>query len=268
MIKYQKLSMKMICLCLVACALVLARLPAEACSCGSTGTLQESLQSARFVFSGRVLAVRLSPDYPAPSAQFPQSGYYLVTLQVEKNWKGATTSQITLLQPVSSLCGYPFFDFSSGTLSTSPSVIIDSTRRFIVFVRHPINPQQALTASLCSKTGQWSDSTARALDLLAAVTTSVAAPNQAASGSSLFTIASPMPASDQTMLTFSLARPTHVSLELYNALGRRVLDVPSKLLPAGDHREPLDVSALPAGVYFCRIRTSDDVATQKVVVAR
>ncbi|HLA64010.1 MAG TPA: T9SS type A sorting domain-containing protein, partial [Rhodothermales bacterium] len=79
----------------------------------------------------------------------------------------------------------------------------------------------------------------------------------------------PNPAVDAAVLTVSLPAAERVGVGVYDALGRRVLEVLAALLERGTaHRIALDVGALPAGAYFVRVRGESFVRVLRLTVAR
>ena len=85
----------------------------------------------------------------------------------------------------------------------------------------------------------------------------------------------PSPARGNTTLSFSLARPSRVSLHAYDVAGRAVADLLETDLPAGLHSIPWSLDEMRAGVYFCRLRAlaidrmgESQEASCVVVVAR
>ena len=67
--------------------------------------------------------------------------------------------------------------------------------------------------------------------------------------------ASPNPFRDATVLSYSLSRPGHVVLSIYDVAGRRVATVQDERVSAGSHRVPYDAASLARGVYFVRLTT-------------
>jgi hypothetical protein len=59
-----------------------------------------------------------------------------------------------------------------------------------------------------------------------------------------------------------------VTVEAFDALGRRVATVHDGPLAAGSHTLVLDASALPAGVYVVRAAAGTDVVARTVPVVR
>ncbi len=80
--------------------------------------------------------------------------------------------------------------------------------------------------------------------------------------------ARPNPASGITRMRWTLARTANVSLTLYDVSGREVerLLVDSPQGP-GEHEVRFDASALPNGLYLCRLRAGAESVTRKLVTA-
>ncbi len=55
-----------------------------------------------------------------------------------------------------------------------------------------------------------------------------------------------------------------MSVSVFDALGRRVLLLPAEAV-SGDFARPLDVSALPPGVYFVYVRAEGAVAFSRTL---
>ena len=85
--------------------------------------------------------------------------------------------------------------------------------------------------------------------------------------------ASPNPFRDATALVFDLPSPGHVSLVVYDLLGRRVATLADAPLKAGTHERSWngrgDSGTLaPAGVYFCRLRCPAFTETRRLLLLR
>lgn len=78
----------------------------------------------------------------------------------------------------------------------------------------------------------------------------------------------PNPARAEATLRYALPSAATVSLEVYDALGRRVLVLVREEQEAGRYAVPLDARALASGVYFVRLRADGRVAGQRVTVVR
>lgn len=83
--------------------------------------------------------------------------------------------------------------------------------------------------------------------------------------------ARPNPSSGGSNLGFTLARASKVSLEIFDAQGRRVAELPLGRREAGDHSvrwDGLDASghAVAAGTYFGRLRAGDGSRVTRLVM--
>jgi anaerobic selenocysteine-containing dehydrogenase len=72
----------------------------------------------------------------------------------------------------------------------------------------------------------------------------------------------------RAMATVYAAQSAQVRLELYNTLGAKVLDIADMRLEAGTHTLPVDVHALPAGMYLLRMQSGKFSKSQKLVIQR
>jgi len=63
----------------------------------------------------------------------------------------------------------------------------------------------------------------------------------------------PNPATDRIAIEFVLAEPSHVTLEVYNLLGRRVGEIDSRSYLSGQFTVEWDMAGQPGGVYFVRM---------------
>lgn len=102
------------------------------------------------------------------------------------------------------------------------------------------------------------------------VPTSAASPPEVPAQGQLIRIeVFPHPARDTTNLSFTLAETSKVSVEIFDALGRRVLSLQNGAeLPAGRHSVHADVSSLAAGVYLCSVRSAEASASTPIIVLK
>ena len=82
----------------------------------------------------------------------------------------------------------------------------------------------------------------------------------------VFLGARPNPARGATALRFQLARAARVSLEVFDAQGRRVAVLADGVLEPGEHEAAFDGRGLPAGVYLCRRGVDGRSLFQKAVL--
>lgn len=64
---------------------------------------------------------------------------------------------------------------------------------------------------------------------------------------------SPNPVSSSAVINYSIGINAHTSIVLYNSTGLRVLDLVDQDLASGSYELTVDVSSLPAGVYFYQV---------------
>jgi len=77
----------------------------------------------------------------------------------------------------------------------------------------------------------------------------------------------PNPARQQATVRYALPERQEVSLRLYDVLGRQVRTVLSGE-QTGRHEQTLEVSELPSGTYFLRLKTGGQTRTRKLTVLR
>lgn len=78
----------------------------------------------------------------------------------------------------------------------------------------------------------------------------------------------PNPFNATTMIHFSLAKKTHVRLEIYNVKGQLIQNLINGTVEEGRQRAVFDGSLLPSGIYFCVLHASDFMATQKLLLIK
>lgn len=79
----------------------------------------------------------------------------------------------------------------------------------------------------------------------------------------------PNPFSGSTAIAFTLDAPAVVSLEVFDGLGRRVVQlIDAERMAAGRHEAAWNASNLPSGRYVYRLRAGERVETRTAVVAR
>ncbi len=63
----------------------------------------------------------------------------------------------------------------------------------------------------------------------------------------------PNPFNPSTNLTYKMSEPGHVTIRVYDALGRTVATLYSGVQAAGEHRVTFDAAGLPSGLYVVRM---------------
>ncbi|MFQ5570822.1 MAG: S8 family serine peptidase [Rhodothermales bacterium] len=78
----------------------------------------------------------------------------------------------------------------------------------------------------------------------------------------------PNPFDERTRLVLDLAQSQHVTLDVYDMLGRRVAALFDGSLTPGRYELPIDASGWAPGIYVARLITDDAIRSHRMVVAR
>jgi len=78
----------------------------------------------------------------------------------------------------------------------------------------------------------------------------------------------PNPFNSHTTISFSLAKPGDVALEIFDILGRRVETLHQGRLAAGEYSVKWDAGEAPSGVYFYRLRAGDTEQTRRMLLVK
>jgi hypothetical protein len=77
---------------------------------------------------------------------------------------------------------------------------------------------------------------------------------------------SPNPAGASSRLYLEMSKEQFVNIDIYDGIGRLVYaDHSETRLPAGGHWQPLDLAALPAGIYFVQVAAESGTRVVKLV---
>ncbi|RMF59287.1 MAG: T9SS C-terminal target domain-containing protein, partial [Bacteroidetes bacterium] len=78
----------------------------------------------------------------------------------------------------------------------------------------------------------------------------------------------PNPFASRTSITYSLPVASHVSLKLYDVLGREVMVLVDEPQQAGYHTLTLDASEMSAGIYFYQLQAGSFMATRALMIVK
>lgn len=78
----------------------------------------------------------------------------------------------------------------------------------------------------------------------------------------------PNPFNPTTTISFSIEKPSHTRLTIYNILGQKVTTLIDRNLPAGEHSVRWDASGLASGLYLYRLQSGDFIEVRKMVLTR
>ena len=78
----------------------------------------------------------------------------------------------------------------------------------------------------------------------------------------------PNPFNPSTNINYSIPKQTHVSLKVFDVLGREITTLVNKEQPTGNYEVEFDASNLTSGIYFFRIQTGEFVETKKMILMK
>lgn len=78
----------------------------------------------------------------------------------------------------------------------------------------------------------------------------------------------PNPFSESTTITYDVPASQHVSISVYDMLGREVSTLVDQVVPAGSHRAVFDASGHPSGLYLYRVTAGDETRTGRMMLTR
>jgi len=78
----------------------------------------------------------------------------------------------------------------------------------------------------------------------------------------------PNPFNPSTNITYGIAERQHVSLKIYDILGRESALLVNEEKPAGQYTVKFDATNLPNGVYFYRLQAGKNVQTKKMILLK
>jgi hypothetical protein len=76
----------------------------------------------------------------------------------------------------------------------------------------------------------------------------------------------PNPFTPSTVIGYQVAKPSMVTIDVYNTLGAKVATVVSGMHAAGSYQAQLDASALPSGLYYYTMRAGSFTATRSMTL--
>jgi len=78
----------------------------------------------------------------------------------------------------------------------------------------------------------------------------------------------PNPFNPSTAIRYQIPSQNHVTLKVYDVLGREVATLVNEEVKPGSYEVTWDATAFASGVYFYRLQTNDFVQTRKLVLLR
>ncbi|NOY05252.1 MAG: T9SS type A sorting domain-containing protein [Chlorobi bacterium] len=78
----------------------------------------------------------------------------------------------------------------------------------------------------------------------------------------------PNPFNPSTMIPYSVPKAGHVSLKVFDMLGREVATLVNEVLPAGSYKAPFIAGNLQSGMYIYRLETGGKVTSRKMLLTK
>lgn len=78
----------------------------------------------------------------------------------------------------------------------------------------------------------------------------------------------PNPFNPSTIINFDLPAPSHISLVVYDVLGRKVAELEGGMKEAGYHSATWNASNVASGVYFCQLKVGAFAGTRKMLLTQ
>lgn len=78
----------------------------------------------------------------------------------------------------------------------------------------------------------------------------------------------PNPFNPVTEISFSLAKPSFVNLEIYNSLGQKVRRLFNNEMNSGSHKITFNASDLSSGIYFYKIQAGEFQLVRKMLLLK
>ena len=78
----------------------------------------------------------------------------------------------------------------------------------------------------------------------------------------------PNPFNPATEIGFSIPRASDLTLEIFNALGQKVVTLVDEKRETGSYRVTWDGTGFPSGIYFYRLATMGFIETRKMMLMK
>ena len=75
----------------------------------------------------------------------------------------------------------------------------------------------------------------------------------------------PNPSSGKTSIFYNLSAKSNVKLSILNLNGQLITTLVNEKQTQGDHKVNFDATDLPAGIYFCVLKTNEGMQTKKII---
>jgi hypothetical protein len=76
----------------------------------------------------------------------------------------------------------------------------------------------------------------------------------------------PNPFNDECIVTVTVTKNENATLEVYNVLGEKIISLFEGMFTSGNHTFHISASQLRKGIYFCVMKTQENVSVRKLIV--
>ena len=76
----------------------------------------------------------------------------------------------------------------------------------------------------------------------------------------------PNPFNSSTTIKFTVHKPTHTKVTIYNLIGQKIMSLLDEELQAGLHSLIFESNGMPSGIYLYRLETPEFLETKKLII--
>lgn len=190
---------------------------------------------------------------------------FLIQFEVEKTIRGNIREKtvLTFIEDYGTCVpNSSCLRFTLGTLNGDQYTL--DTNRQILFLGD--TPNYTVNFNPCFETsGRWTMERERWIDSLNKVLVSTSLEEN--KEGSIFPQVYPNPCNEHSIIQYNLRQASHVAIDIINMKGDVVQTVVNvDVLPAGNHKQQLNVDTFSNGVYFCRVRTMEGINIIRIII--
>ncbi|MEJ5304867.1 MAG: T9SS type A sorting domain-containing protein, partial [Ignavibacteria bacterium] len=78
----------------------------------------------------------------------------------------------------------------------------------------------------------------------------------------------PNPFNPSTLIEYSVAKPEHITIKVYNVLGKEVATLVDEMKEPGVYSVRFDASNLSSGIYFYKLQSESYNAVKKMILQK
>jgi hypothetical protein len=202
--------------------------------------------------------------YTIMDALYSVSGIAL-TNDGGKTYESLQTRGPGVMNYYTPLCGVKFENSIKFILSTD-AYLVESTDSLFIIVQHSTAGEKILAFESISENYNWILTSGNRIFRSTIVPVDVKGRNRIYPDKDIVLYSNyPNPFNSTTMIAFELQRQMHVSVKVYDFLGREVAQLVYNIRSVGRHEERFDAHNLCSGIYIVRMVAGGSMVTNKVV---